>query len=155
MKLLKRALDERGEALKAVEAAKKEAAEAKAALQKKAEEEVQREKATAIDAILHELTEIGIEEADLEACRKELAELDDKALAALESVIEKVQSKVSGAGLPKSEGLPKPEGVETFSSLDEGEGDVPPVMLGPEKTSQGSAVERLSNLWTQDTLNRG
>jgi hypothetical protein len=153
MKLLKRALEEKNVLMREAELAKKEAAQAKAELKKKAEDDAQRVVAEHIDGILHELTELGVKEAELEACRKALSGLDEKALLALQDIVEKIEAKDSQAGQPKNEVAPK-EGMASYGSLDEGEGDVLPVVLSPEKTAQGSVVERLSNLWTQDTIAR-
>lgn len=153
LKLLKKALEEKTEAVKRADAMAKEAAEAKAALKKKAEEEVKREVSQHIDGILHELSEMGLKEAELEGVRKSLSNLDEKALLAVADVVEKVEAIQSGAGKPKIEEAPTPE-MGAMGSLDEGGEDVPPVVLGPDKTAQGSVVERFSQLWTQDTINR-
>lgn len=153
LKLLKRALEEKTEAVKRADSLAKEAAEAKAALKKKADEDVKRDVAQHIDTILGELAEMGLKEAELEGIRKSLANLDEKSLLAVEDVIGQLEAVNSGAGKPKIEEAPTPE-MGAMGSLDEGGEDVPPVVLGPEKTAQGSVVERFSQLWTQDTLNR-
>lgn len=167
MHLLKKALSEKDEALKLVEAAKKEAAEAKEALKKKAEEEVQNKKAQEIDGILSELTGLGLEEAAVEQARKELSKLEEEALVAVRSVVELLENKgepeIPGMGVDMGPEGPAPKApkIETkkpemaFASLGESDSEDAPVVMPPtERHSNAGLVERFTQMWTQDTLNK-
>jgi len=152
LRMMREALRDKEEALKKAEAAEKKAAELEDKLKKKAEEEVQQQKASDIDSILHELQEMGFQEADLEATRKDLANASDEALKVARELIERIEA-LSRAGKP-NEGMPMPEGTYASKTASEEEGDVPPVILPNDKTRQANTVDTFSQLWAADTLAR-
>jgi hypothetical protein len=162
LKLLREAMAREEAAKLKAEAAEKKAAELEDKLKKKAEEEQQSAKAAEIDSILHELTEMGFEEAELETTRKMLSTIDDRALQSVRELCEMIESKnraegptAPGAGGPDGGfpgGAPKPEEMGAFGSLEEG--DVPPVVLPADKVRQAASVDAFSQMWAQDTIAR-
>jgi len=161
LKMLREALAREEEAKKKVAAAEKKAAYLELKLTKKAEEEAQNAKAQEIDSILHELTELGFEEADLESARKMLSTVPDQALQACRELVEQIEAKVNRAegptkpGIPEMDGAPKTEEMGSYAHLKDSDGDVPPLVLPADKMSQAASVDTFSQLWAQDTLARG